>query len=73
MSEQIWVALIGTIPSVLALVGVVYSIRVSQGNRRVINKVADQTNGMLKHISDAAEAKGVLAGIKQEQDRQPPV
>lgn len=75
VSDAFWIALFATVPSLASLAGVIYSIRVSQGNRRAVNDVAvtvdrvqQQTNGMLKHIADAAEAKGILVGVKQEQD-----
>ncbi len=75
MTPDILIALIGIIPSLIAAAAAIYSVRVSQGNRKVVDHVATemgvvraQTNGLLAKMTDAAEAKGVLAGVKQEQD-----
>ncbi len=85
MTPEIWVALIGTIPSLATFLGIVYSIRVSQGNRKVVDRteakmdtVEKHTNGLLAKAQTATEtavavgearAEGLQAGAQQERDR----
>ena len=69
MSDAFWIALFATVPSLATLAGIIYSVRVSQGNRQAVNKVADtvevvraQTDGLMAKMTAAAEAKGIETG-----------
>lgn len=75
---EIIAALIGTIPSILTLAGIIYSIRVSQGNRAAVERVASTVavvQAQTNHLAEAlvasskivAHAEGKAEGIKQEQ------
>ena len=87
MSEAEIIALIGIIPSIGTLIAAIYSIRVSQGNRVVVDRVETRvatveshTNGLLAAAKQEtataktvadATAAGILAGAQQERDRLP--
>lgn len=48
--------------SLIAAGASIYSVRVSLGNRKVIDQVKIQTNGLLAHAEAEATAKGVTEG-----------
>lgn len=62
MSDAFWIALFAAVPSLASLVGVIYSIRVSQGNRRAIDTVKKQTDGLVEASKATSRAEGVTQG-----------
>lgn len=67
MSDQLWIAILGTVPSLATLVGIIYGIRVSQravgvsqGNRAVVDRVETKMATIESHTN------GLLAAAKQE-------
>jgi hypothetical protein len=62
MSDQVIIALLGVIPSIVAAAAAIYSVRVSMGNRSVINQVKSQTDGLMQSFGASEKAKGVEAG-----------
>jgi hypothetical protein len=64
---EIWLALIGTVPSLATLAGVVYSIHVSQGNRRVVDRVETKVGTVDNRVANVeSHTNGLLAAAKQE-------
>lgn len=66
-SVQSWIA---TLSPLLTPIGVYLSVWISYRNNRRLAAVHEQTNGMLKKLEVAAEARGNLAGVKEEVERQ---
>jgi len=68
-AAEIQIALIGAIAAVIvALIGAsasVIGVIVSLGNRRVVNNVAAQTDGMSKALAAGARREGVIEGQNQ--------
>jgi len=75
MSDLVQVALIASIPpTIVALTGLIVSLRTERNLTAKVKEVHDATNGMKEELvrvtGEAEHAKGVLEGAADEKGRQ---
>jgi uncharacterized membrane protein len=68
-SAQIIMALATLLASLGALVTSVVSSLISLRNARKIEEVHAATNGLTRRLETAANAAGIIQGVKEEKDR----
>jgi hypothetical protein len=68
MSEALIIAVIGTIPSILTLFGVIYSIHVALSTRSKVDKTETNTNSMIEIIRASSRKEGVAEGIAKSEE-----
>jgi hypothetical protein len=68
MSEALIIALIGTIPAILTLFGVLYSLHVALVTRAKVEKTETNTNSMIEIIRAASRKEGVAEGVAKSEE-----